>query len=202
MTERTPIVYVVDDDEVTRNDFDAVLSGAHLTSRRVESASLFLEMYDPHQPGCLLLDIPMPGMTGIALQHHLNLRGALIPVIFVTGHAEVSVAVAAMLQGAFDFLPKPVANQALLACVRRALDHDADNRVGARADDAAVRVADRSRAGCADAGCRGTLQQGNGGRIALEPTHRGAPSRSRDAENRLTLARATRAHDGGSERRA
>jgi FixJ family two-component response regulator len=128
MSERTPIVYVVDDDEVTRNYFDAVLSGAQLTSRRVESASRFLEIYDPAQPGCLVLDIQMPGMTGIALQHALNLRGALIPLIFVTGHAGVSMAVAAMLQGAFDYLQKPVAHQALLACVRKALDHDADNR--------------------------------------------------------------------------
>jgi two-component system response regulator FixJ len=128
MSERPPVVYVVDDDEVTRNYFDAVLSGAHLTSCRVESASVFLEIYDPCQPGCLLLDIQMPGMTGIALQHQLNLRGALIPLIFVTGHADVSMAVEAMLRGAFNFLLKPVAHEALLACVRKALDHDADNR--------------------------------------------------------------------------
>jgi FixJ family two-component response regulator len=121
-------VYVVDDDEATRNYFDAVLSGARLTSCRLESASLFLEIYDPHQPGCLLLDIQMPGMTGIALQHNLSLRCALIPIIFVTSHGEVSTAVEAMLQGAFNFLQKPVAPQTLLACVRKALDHDADNR--------------------------------------------------------------------------
>ena len=82
-------MYVVDDDEMTRDYFDAVLSGAQLTSCRVESASRFLEMYDPGQPGCLVLDIQMPGMTGIELQHALNLRGALIPLIFVTGHAGV-----------------------------------------------------------------------------------------------------------------
>jgi two-component system response regulator FixJ len=128
MSRRTPIVYVVDDDEMTRNTFDAVLSAARLTSCSVESAALFLEMYDPRQPGCLLLDIQMPGMTGIALQHQLNLRGALIPLVFVTGHADVSMAVEAMLRGAFNFLQKPVAHDALLACVRKALDHDADNR--------------------------------------------------------------------------
>jgi two-component system response regulator FixJ len=128
MSERTPTVYVVDDDEVTRNYFDAVLAGARLASCRLESASLFLEIYNPRQRGCLLLDIQMPGMTGIALQHNLNLRRALIPVIFVTGHAEVSMAVEGMLQGAFNFLQKPVAPQTLLTCVRKALDHDADNR--------------------------------------------------------------------------
>jgi two-component system C4-dicarboxylate transport response regulator DctD len=65
----------------------------------------------------------MPGMTGIALQHKLNLCGAVIPVIFVSGHAEVSIAVEAMLQGAFNFLQKPVAHPLLSACVREALDH-------------------------------------------------------------------------------
>ena len=128
MSERAPIVYIVDDDEITRRYFDAVLSRETLKCRRVESASLFLELYDPHQAGCLLLDIQMPGMTGIALQHELNLRGAVIPLIFITGNAEVPMAVEAMLQGAFNFLLKPITHQTLLACVRKALDHDADNR--------------------------------------------------------------------------
>src|SRR5256885_17124118 len=83
MSERVPIVYIVDDDEVTRSYFDAVLSTANVRCCRVESASSFLEMYDPDQPGCLLLDVQMPGMTGPELQHELNLRGAIIPVIFI-----------------------------------------------------------------------------------------------------------------------
>jgi len=128
MSERVPIVYIVDDDEMTRNYFDAVLSTANVPCCRVESASSFLEMYDPHQPGCLLLDVQMPGMMGPELQHELNLRGAIIPVIFISSHAGVPTAVEAMLHGAFDFLQKPVSHETLLARVRNALDYDAGNR--------------------------------------------------------------------------
>ena len=120
MSERVPIVYIVDDDEVTRNYFDAVLSTANVRCCRVESASSFLEMYDPNQPGCLLLDIQMPGMSGPELQHELNLRGAIIPVIFISSHAGVPTAVEAMLHGAFDFLQKPISHEALLVRVRDA----------------------------------------------------------------------------------
>src|SRR5947199_65588 len=81
MDERVPIVYIVDDDEVTRSYYDAVLSKANVRCCRVESAWSFLEMHHPDQPGCLLLDVQMPGMTGPELQHELNLRGAIIPVI-------------------------------------------------------------------------------------------------------------------------
>jgi len=128
MSDRVPIVYIVDDDEVTRSYFDAVLSSASVGCCRVESAAAFLEMYDPEQPGCLLLDVQMPGMTGPELQHELNLRGAIIPVIFISSHAGVPTAVEAMLHGAFDFLQKPVSHETLLARVRNALEYDAGNR--------------------------------------------------------------------------
>ena len=135
MSERVPIVYIVDDDEVTRSYFDAVLSTANVRCCRVESASSFLEMYDPDQPGCLLLDVQMPGMTGPELQHELNLRGAIIPVIFISSHAGVPTAVEAMLHGAFDFLQKPVSHEVLLVRVRDALDYDAGNRAALRQHD-------------------------------------------------------------------
>ena len=128
MSDRGPVVYIVDDDEVTRSYFDAVLSTANVPCCRVESASAFLDMYDPDQPGCLLLDVEMPGMTGPELQHELNLRGAIIPLIFISSHAGVPTAVDAMLHGAFDFLQKPVSHEILLARVRNALDYDAGNR--------------------------------------------------------------------------
>ncbi|HEY6925539.1 MAG TPA: response regulator [Steroidobacteraceae bacterium] len=128
MSERTPIAYIVDDDEVTRSYFNAVLSEAGLTCCLMDTAASFLETYDADQPGCLLLDIRMPGMTGMELQHQLNLRGAIIPVIFITAHAEIPLAVEAIIQGAFDFLQKPISHQPLLACVRKALAYDESNR--------------------------------------------------------------------------
>jgi two-component system, LuxR family, response regulator FixJ len=128
MSDGVPIVYIVDDDELTRSYLDAVLSTSSVRCCRVESASSFLEMYDPDQPGCLLLDVQMPGMTGPELQHELNLRGAIIPVIFISSHAGVPTAVEAMLHGAFDFLQKPVSHETLLVRVRNALDYDAGNR--------------------------------------------------------------------------
>ncbi|MGH8140291.1 MAG: response regulator transcription factor [Steroidobacteraceae bacterium] len=132
MNDRIPTVFIVDDDDVTRRYFSAILTAEQLQCRTVESAQAFLDAYDPLQPGCLLLDVQMPGMTGLQLQQQLNLRGAVIPVIFISGHAEVPTAVEALLQGAFGFLQKPVAAATLLAHVRKALDHDAGNRAELR----------------------------------------------------------------------
>ena len=128
MNERNQVVYIVDDDDLTRDYFSAVLSEARLTCRTVESAEAFLLAYDPQQPGCLLLDVRMPGMTGLELQQQLNRRGAALPVIFLTAHAEVPMVVEALSQGAFGFLQKSVSTEALLAQVRKALDYDALNR--------------------------------------------------------------------------
>jgi len=122
------IVYIVDDDNTTRNYLSAVLATEQLASRSVDSAEAFLAEYDPLQPGCLLLDVQMPGMTGLQLQEQLNRSGAVMPVIFITGHAEVPMAVEALSHGAFGFLPKPVAADTLLLQVRKALEHDAANR--------------------------------------------------------------------------
>jgi two-component system, LuxR family, response regulator FixJ len=128
MSEPRPIVYIVDDDSITRNYFSAVISGGQLTCRTIESGEAFLREYDPRQPGCLLLDVKMPGMTGLELQRQLNRSGAVIPVIIITGHAQVPMVLEALADGAFGFLQKPVPPETLLAQVRKALDHDAANR--------------------------------------------------------------------------
>ena len=128
MNERNQVVYIVDDDDLTRDYFRVVLSEAGLTCRTIESAEAFLLAYDPQQPGCLLLDVHMPGMTGLELQQQLNRRGAALPVIFLTGHAEVPMVVEALSHGAFGFLQKTVSTESLLAQVRKALDYDALNR--------------------------------------------------------------------------
>lgn len=126
----SPIVFVVDDDESVRSSLHFLLRTAGLASRAFGSASEFLTSYDPTQPGCLVLDVRMPGMSGLELQQELNLRGAIIPVIFITGHGDIPMAVEAMQQGAQDFLQKPFRDEDLIARVQRALAKDAEARAG------------------------------------------------------------------------
>jgi two-component system, LuxR family, response regulator FixJ len=126
---KSPIVMVVDDDSGVRNAMRALLKSVGLNASLFASAQEFLIAYDPQQPGCLLLDIRMPGMSGMDLQEELNLRGAVIPVIFMSGHADIPMAVEAMQHGAFDFLQKPFRDQDLLDRIQRAIAKDGERRV-------------------------------------------------------------------------
>jgi two-component system, LuxR family, response regulator FixJ len=128
MNAREPIVYIVEDDEALRALVRALAQSIGVPARAFSSANKFLEEYDPRQPGCLVLDIFMPGMSGLELQDELNRRGAVIPVIFMTGHADVASAVAAVRHGAFNYLQKPFSNSELIANVRQALELDLRNR--------------------------------------------------------------------------
>jgi len=128
MQHQPPTVFVVDDDEGVRNSLRFLLKSVGLTTRTLSSAAEFLESYKPTQPGCLVLDVRMPGMSGLELQQHLNVQGAIIPVIFITGHGDVPMAVEAMQHGAFDFLQKPFRDQELIDRIQRALERDARNR--------------------------------------------------------------------------
>jgi len=128
MQPAIPTVFVVDDDEGVRNSLRLLLKSVGLNTRAVASAGEFLEEYKHNQPGCLVLDVRMPGMSGIELQQQLNLRGATLPVIFITGHGDIPMAVEAMQQGAFDFLQKPFRDQDLIDRIQRALERDARNR--------------------------------------------------------------------------
>ncbi|HQW08511.1 MAG TPA: response regulator transcription factor [Steroidobacteraceae bacterium] len=128
MKERHPIVYIVDDDSGARVSLRSLLKSVGITATAYPSARDFLATYQTSDPGCLLLDVRMPGMSGLELQMELNLRGATIPVVFLTGHGDVPMAVEAMQHGAFDFLQKPYREQALLDCVQRAMAKDRVNR--------------------------------------------------------------------------
>jgi two-component system, LuxR family, response regulator FixJ len=129
-------VYIVDDDEAVRSSVRFLIRSVGLSAQAYAAASDFLASYDPRHPGCLLLDVRMPGMSGLELQQELNRRGATIPVVFITGHGDVPMAVEAMQQGAFDFLQKPFRDQDLLDRVQRALARDAESRsrLAARAE--------------------------------------------------------------------
>jgi two-component system, LuxR family, response regulator FixJ len=114
-------VFVVDDDAAVRKGLRFLLRAAGFAVEAFPSAFSFLEDYDPRRGGCLLLDVQMPRMTGLELQQHLNVRGWRIPVIFITGHGTVSLAIAAIKAGAFDFIEKPLREDPLLECIERSL---------------------------------------------------------------------------------
>ncbi len=128
MISGTPIVMVVDDDSGVRNAMRSLLKSVGLQSALYASAQEFLDGYQPAQRGCLVLDIRMPGMSGLELQQQLNLRGAVIPVIFMSGHGDIPMAVEAMQHGAFDFLQKPFRDQDLLDRIQRAIAKDGERR--------------------------------------------------------------------------
>jgi len=130
--DQQALVIVVDDDEAVRSSMKLLLKSVGLPAVAYSSAQEFLENHDPQQPGCVVLDVRMPGMSGLELQQLLNLRGAIIPVIFITGHGDIPMAVEAMQHGAFDFLQKPFRDQDLLDRVQKALDKDRSNRVQLR----------------------------------------------------------------------
>jgi two-component system response regulator FixJ len=114
-------VFLVDDDAAVRQGLRFMLRAAGYCVEAFPSAHSFLENYDPRHGGCLLLDVRMPQMTGLELQQQLNVRGWRIPVIFITGHGTVPLAISAMKAGAFDFVEKPLREDALLESIERAL---------------------------------------------------------------------------------
>jgi len=131
-----PAVYVVDDDEGMRRAIEDLLNTAGYGTASYARPSEFLVGFKPDDPGCLILDIGLPEMSGLELQHTLNLMGSKLPVIFITGHGDVPMAVRAMKEGAFEFIQKPFRGPDLLEHVDHALQRDADNRkaVALRAD--------------------------------------------------------------------
>lgn len=142
MKPRAPTVYVVDDDDAVRNSLRLLLRSSGIDAVTHASATEFLTAHDEAAPGCLLLDVRMPDMTGLELQRQLHRRGVSLPIIFITGHGDIPMAVDAMRLGAFDFLQKPFRDEDLLDRVRRALEHDRLRRLERQGrDDVATRIA-------------------------------------------------------------
>jgi two-component system response regulator FixJ len=128
MKAHTPTVFVVDDDGAVRSSLRLLLKSVGLAVSAFDSAQAFLDAYSQQWAGCILLDVRMPGMSGPVLQEQLALLGSRLPVIFITGHGDVSMAVEAMQKGAFDFVEKPFHDQELLDRVHGALAEDAQVR--------------------------------------------------------------------------
>lgn len=119
-----PTVFVVDDDEAMRNSLQWLIESAGLAVKTYDSADAFLADYYPGRAGCLVLDVRMPGMSGLELQSYLAREGFRIPVILITGHGDIAMAVRAMKAGALDFIEKPFHDEDLLRSIRQALNHD------------------------------------------------------------------------------
>ena len=115
-------VYVVDDDEAVRDSLQWLLEGKDYRVRCFDSAESFLSRYDPREVACLIVDIRMAGMTGLDLQDRLIERKSPLPIVFITGHGDVPMAVESMKKGALDFIQKPFNEDALVNLVERMLD--------------------------------------------------------------------------------
>jgi two-component system, LuxR family, response regulator FixJ len=142
VTHREPTVFIVDDDEALRRSLQWLLESVTLKSESYASGKEFLDTYDPERPGCLVLDVRMPGISGLDLQEMLTSRGITLPVIIVTGHADVPMAIRALKAGAFEFVEKPYSDQVLLDRIHQAIALDADRRRdGSRKADVIARLA-------------------------------------------------------------
>jgi len=138
----TSTVFIVDDDPAVRDAISLLLRTDGLTVQSFASAVDFLDAGVDQQPGCLLLDVRMPGISGLDLQKRLRARGCHTPILFMTGHGDVPMAIRAMKAGAFDFVEKPFQAQALLDRLHEALTLDAqERRRQARRSDVAARMA-------------------------------------------------------------
>lgn len=126
-----PIIYVLDDDLSVRSSLEDLLASVGLRSMLFGSTREFLDTPRPDAPGCLILDIRMPGMSGLDFQEHMARSGISLPVIFITGHGDIPMSVRAMKAGAVEFLTKPFRDQDLLDAIQQGLAQDRSRRQSA-----------------------------------------------------------------------
>lgn len=126
--EEKETVFIVDDDAAVRDSILELLESVGLHAKGYRSGAAFLDSFRPETPGCLIVDVRMAEMSGLVLQQKLNALGATVPVIILTGHGDVQMAVEAMKAGAVDFIEKPYREQALLDSINAALSLDARSR--------------------------------------------------------------------------
>jgi two-component system response regulator FixJ len=131
MTRKNEIqqqVYIIDDDDAVRDAMGMLMESSGLVSKGFTEAQEFLDYYDGSQRGCLVLDIRMPGMTGLELQEKLKSQNSMLPIIFITGHGDIPMAVEAMRNGAIDFMRKPISESELLERIRYGFEHEVGMR--------------------------------------------------------------------------
>jgi len=177
-----PIVFLVDDDPAIRKALPRALAMRGYHVKPYASAKEFLDDYQAHQAGCLVLDLSMPEMDGLELQDHLRKRAPDLPVIFITGHGDIPQSVQALRAGALDFLEKPFRQEALLARIDEAF---ASQKIKSDQRKDPICSFDRSRNGCvssADAIRDKANQQRNRKRIGYQPPNRRASPCSYDGK--------------------
>ena len=129
-------VYIVDDDSMVRNGTARLVRSFGMNSVTFSSAQEFLDFDKPNTPSCVVLDVRMPGLTGMDLQEEMVRRDLQLPIVFVTGHGDIPMSVQAMKKGAQDFLTKPFDEDELIAAIERAIDRDMEQRLERTAKDA------------------------------------------------------------------
>lgn len=132
MSEQEPLVYVIDDDEAVRDSLAMLLKSVGLAHETYASALDFLRAYDAERHACIVSDIRMPGMNGLELQERLIESGVEVPLIFITGHGDVPMAVSAMKRGAADFIQKPFRDQELIDRIHQVLEKEKIRRAARR----------------------------------------------------------------------
>src|SRR5215831_1919318 len=127
-TDDAPTVFVVDDDDSVRTAITGILRSVGLRAQTFESPQDFLRNGAPSGPSCLVLDVRLPGLSGLDLQHELGRANIEIPIVFITGYGDIPMTVRAMKAGAVEFLTKPFRDQDLLDAIQQALDRDRSTR--------------------------------------------------------------------------
>jgi FixJ family two-component response regulator len=131
MAEEQPVVFVIDDDELVRDALERLLRSVGLQATLFASTREFLQSARPDVPGCLVLDVRLPGMGGLDFQRELAKSGIHLPIIFITGHGDIPMTVQAMKAGAIEFLTKPFRDQELLDAVQVGIEEDRARRADA-----------------------------------------------------------------------
>ena len=128
VTAAAPTVFVIDDDDLVRASIKGMLKSVGLRAETFETPQQFLHSKRPDGPSCLVLDVRLPGVSGLDFQRELAEAGVRIPIIFITGHGDIPMTVKAMKSGAVEFLTKPFRDQDLLDAIHQALDRDRSSR--------------------------------------------------------------------------
>jgi FixJ family two-component response regulator len=128
VSDTSPVVFVIDDNPAVREALDGLIRSVHLGVRTFGSTEEFLQFKRPDVPGCLVLDVRLPGLSGLDFQHEMTKSDIALPVVFITGHGDVQMSVRALKAGAIEFLPKPFRDQDLLDAIHVGIERDRARR--------------------------------------------------------------------------